>query len=113
MNNAVRVVTWTADQSPLGGEYGTTTVTTLSVAFKYPQDLAVDKNGGLYVADTGNHQVKYLTPGGVVTVVAGTGQQGYANGASPMFSNPRSLALNSTTGILYVGDDSGIRTIKV
>ena len=39
--------------------------------FFWPQSVAVDTSGTVYVADTGNHAIRKITPGGVVTTLAG------------------------------------------
>jgi len=41
----------------------------LEARFRYPVGLAVDERGGVYVADAGNHKVRYLSPEGAVTTV--------------------------------------------
>lgn len=49
--------------------------------FYQPQGLAFDDSGNLYVADSGNHAVRMITPEGVVTTYAGAmGVSGSTNG---------------------------------
>lgn len=43
-----------------------------SARFSGPLGIAVDTAGNVYVADTGNHLIRKITPVGVVTTVAGT-----------------------------------------
>ena len=45
--------------------------------FQNPWDLAVDKNGTIYVADWGNRAVRKISPLGVVATLAGNGSNGY------------------------------------
>ena len=74
--------------------------------FKSPAGLAIDRDGNLYVADTGNHAIRKVTPAGVVTTFAGlAGQSGYANGLSSAarFATPGSVAVD-TAGHVYVAD---------
>ncbi len=37
------------------------------------EGIAADVNGNLYIADAGNHRVRKVTKGGVITTFAGTG----------------------------------------
>jgi len=73
--------------------------------FKQPAGLAIDRDGNLYVADTGNHKIRKVTPAGVVTTFAGAGQSGFANGTASqaLFKEPRGIALIDS-GVLYVAD---------
>ena len=42
-----------------------------------PGNIAVDRNGGLWIADTYNAVVRYVAPNGIITTIAGTGHFGY------------------------------------
>ena len=41
--------------------------------FNYPSDLAVDKDGITYVADTGNNAIRMIFVNGTVITIAGQG----------------------------------------
>jgi len=76
-----------------------------SALFNFPNDVAVDAAGNVYVADYDNHRIRKITPGGVVSTFAGTGQMGATNGpgASAQFRKPRGVAVD-LSGNVYVGD---------
>jgi hypothetical protein len=66
-------------------------------AFSNPEGIAVDTNGNIYIADTGNDRVVELAPSGSVSNV-------WTTGASS-FSEPSALALDGSNN-LYVADAS-------
>ncbi|MBY0010852.1 SMP-30/gluconolactonase/LRE family protein [Paenibacillus typhae] len=86
-----------------------------NAAFNFPKGIALDASGGLWIADSLNHVIRYLK-NGTVTTAAGSpaGNPGYKNGieGSALFNLPYSIAL-SPTGALYVADaeNSVIRKI--
>ena len=41
--------------------------------FNFPNDVAVDHDGNVYVADSGNHTIRKVTPEGQVSTFAGSG----------------------------------------
>jgi alpha-tubulin suppressor-like RCC1 family protein/sugar lactone lactonase YvrE len=74
-------------------------------SFSSPMGLAVDSSGNLYVADSGNHRIRKVTSGGVVTTYAGS-TSGYTNSSSATsarFRNPGGLVIDSA-GVIHVAD---------
>ncbi|MCK9688571.1 gluconolaconase [Scleromatobacter humisilvae] len=73
--------------------------------FDTPSGLALDATGNLYVADTGNHAIRKVTPDGVVTTLAGNGKPGYRDGpgAQAQFDGPMGLAVDAA-GRVIVAD---------
>ena len=41
--------------------------------FASPLGVTVDSSGNIYVADTGNHRIRKITPSGITSTIAGTG----------------------------------------
>ncbi len=97
-----------------GGAPGYTNAASAAAAFRTPAGVAVDANGNVYVADTGNHVIRKITTGGMVTTLAGGGVAGFADGTGTLarFSGPVSVAVDAA-GSVYVADrgNSAIRKI--
>jgi sugar lactone lactonase YvrE len=78
-----------------------------------PVGLGLDQAGNLYVADTGNNTLRFVTPGGTVTTLAGfPGYFGSSDGtgAYASFNIPIGVAVDGS-GNVYVADD-GNSTIR-
>ncbi|RED87618.1 stalk domain-containing protein [Cohnella phaseoli] len=74
-------------------------------AFHSPAGLAVDAKGNVYVADSGNHAIRKITPDGTVSTLAGNGLLGSSDGkgAEAKFHSPADVAIDSK-GNVYVAD---------
>ncbi|MBI5526804.1 MAG: hypothetical protein HY897_10770 [Deltaproteobacteria bacterium] len=85
-----------------------------SANFAAPTGVAVAGNGDVYVADSANNVIRRIS-GGNVTVVAGNGTRGYAegNGTTARFAQPVHLALDAAGTTLYVADYGNHRIRKV
>ncbi|MFI2620070.1 NHL repeat-containing protein [Streptomyces sp. NPDC018584] len=73
----------------------------------HPIDIVTDATGRLYIADCWSHRVRVVSPDGLVTTVAGTGDPGYDDRAAPAAASPlhqpRGVDLDRE-GNLYVAD---------
>jgi gliding motility-associated-like protein len=76
-----------------------------SALFNKPDALIADADNNLYVSDQENHRIRKITPGGIVTTVAGNGTAGSADGisTSASFNNPRGLSID-VAGNIYIAD---------
>lgn len=77
----------------------------MQAAFNTPSGIAIDKQGNLYVADTGNHAIRKISRQGRVTTLAGNGQPGYRDGdsSSAQLNAPLGVAVDAN-GNVYVAD---------
>ena len=74
--------------------------------FNQPWGVVVDATGSVYVADSGNHTIRKITPAGNVSTFAGqAGSAGDADGMGnkARFNTPRNITIDNA-GDLYVGD---------
>jgi sugar lactone lactonase YvrE len=72
-----------------------------------PYGLAFDSQNNLYIADLANYRVRKVTPSGIISTLAGTGNFGYNGDGLPAtktnLDGPVALAV-SPSGILYEVD---------
>jgi sugar lactone lactonase YvrE len=90
----------------LPGSFGIDDGTADGARFYSPTGVAVDSSGNLYVADSMNSTIRKITPGRVVTTLAGTGRaRGNTDGtgAAARFSQPFGVAVDGA-GTVYVTD---------
>lgn len=83
--------------------------------FRLPAGLAVDSDGLVYVADSGNHTIRIMRPSyGLplfVSTLAGTaGARGSQDGTIPRFDTPRALTLGPDHALYII--DQGSRLIR-
>jgi sugar lactone lactonase YvrE len=73
--------------------------------FDRARGLAVDGQGSIYVADSGNRRIRKVTPDGKVMTVAGSGKRGRQDGPSleATFESPTGVAVG-IDGAVYVLD---------
>jgi sugar lactone lactonase YvrE len=104
------VVTTLAGGSTAGSNDGQGTAAT----FNSPNGLAVDLSGTIYVADSYNNKIRKISPGGMVTTLAGSGLTGSADGApaTASFNIPVGITLDQT-GNIYVADSHNKKIRKV
>ncbi len=92
----IRKITFAGNVSTL--KYGNNDVLTLH----YPRGLACDNEGNLYISASGDHCIKKISPGGIITSVAG----------STVLTSPSGIAI-AKNGDIYFSDERLHRIIKI
>ena len=86
-----------------------------SALFDQPEAVAIDSAGNLFIADTGNHRIRKVA-NGMVTTVAGNGEQGFGGDNGPATSaqldSPYGVAVNAA-GDIFIADTGNHRIRKV
>ena len=71
----------------------------------WPSGVAVDADGNVYIVDTENHRVRKVDTEGIITTVAGTGEEGFSGDAEPavraQLNEPNGVAVDEY-GYVYI-----------
>lgn len=82
----------------------------------YPEGVAVGRDGAVYIADTGNHRIRRVTPDGVITSVAGALLPGFTGDGGPAsrarLQDPTGVAVGPD-GTVYIADTGNHRIRRV
>jgi sugar lactone lactonase YvrE len=121
---AIRAIAPNGAVTNLAGRYwdnagGFADGTGTNAFFQEPMDVTLDRSGNLIVADTSNHRIRKVTPTGVVSTVAGSGDTGvwgggYADGSAStaQFHHPYGVVVDAV-GAIYVADKDNQRLRKI
>ncbi len=84
--------------------------------FLSPESFVIAPDGAIYVADTGNHRIRVVSPAGIVSTLAGTGEPGFSGDGGPAVkasvSAPKALLLDGA-GNLYFADSANFRIRRI
>jgi len=106
-NHCIRVIDPEGMVSTLAGvgEAGYRDGPAAQAQFDRPTGVAVDTAGVVYVADLGNNRIRAISPDGMVTTLAGSGERGFEDGLpdQAQFDGPFRLTVDGD-GNIYVVD---------
>ncbi|MBI4764608.1 MAG: carboxypeptidase regulatory-like domain-containing protein [Deltaproteobacteria bacterium] len=81
-----------------------------------PCSVALDDNGNIYISDAVNHRIRKVDTSGIITTVAGNGQQGFSGDGGPaiqaQFNNLRGISVDGV-GNIFLSDRNNERIRKV
>lgn len=116
-NNEIRRVTLDGVVSTIAGatEPGDVDGPGPSARFEHPSGVACDRTGAIYVADSDNNTIREISPGGVVSTLAGSKEAGTVDavGTAARFSKPSGLWYEPSDASLYVIDWGSTNVRKV
>lgn len=108
INNA-GIISTIAGQGFLHAGYSGDGGPALNAKLHLPVDIAVDKNGNLFIAELGNHIIRKIDVNGIISTFAGTGVPGYSGdggrATSAQLYRPFGVAVD-TAGNVYIAEDS-------
>jgi sugar lactone lactonase YvrE len=88
----------------------------ISALMSGPVGVAIDPAGNLFIADSVNNRIRKVTPAGVITTVAGTGDYGFSGDGGPATAAallfPVAVAVDGA-GNLFIADIGNLRVRKV
>jgi pimeloyl-ACP methyl ester carboxylesterase/sugar lactone lactonase YvrE len=78
------------------------------------RDIAVDDDGNVYFTDFENHRIRMVDTAGIITTIAGTGEQGFSGDGGPAtearLNHPTGIALDPKGRITFA--DSGNHRVR-
>lgn len=118
-NHVIRRVDPNGNVSTIAGTAtvaGDTDGPAATAQFRNPAGMVADPSGNLFVAEYSGNRIRKITPGGTVTVFAGspTAVPGAADntGTSATFNGPTGLEIDGSNN-LYVGDYANFKVRKI
>ena len=94
------IITTVAGDAGFSGDGGPASQAQLN----HPEGVAVDAQGNLYIADTGNNRIRKISPDGIIVTIAG-------NGTPAILDAPTGIAVGASGNIFIA--DTGNNRIRV
>lgn len=111
------IISTVAGNGGIGGFTGDSVAATATSLF-YPEGVAVDKYGNVYIADEFNDRVRKVDTNGYIFTIAGDGFVGFTGDGGPATNaqlwHPQDVAVDSMANIYIVDqDNSAIRKVSL
>jgi len=116
LNHSIRKINTSGNVITLAGNgvAGFINGTGSGASFNYPNGVAADASGNIFVADQQNHSIRKVSSSGLVATLAGNGSSATVNGSGTAirFNSPYGLSIDGA-GNLYIAESSGQVVRKV
>jgi uncharacterized protein (TIGR03437 family) len=87
-----------------------------SAALSFPNGVAWDAAGNVYIADSQNHRIRKVNPAGMITTIAGSSPGGFSGdgglAVNALLSSPSGVVVDAA-GNLYIADLGNNRVRKI
>jgi sugar lactone lactonase YvrE len=115
-NNKIRKITPAGVITVLAGSGVQSSVDGIGTeaSFNHPTGIATDVFGNTFVTEGGGYKIRKITPEGIVTTLAGSGNKGSSDGIgiAASFYVPKGIATDAT-GNIYVADGLNNKIRKI
>jgi len=91
-------------------------VSAINAQLRSPRRVAVAPDGTLYIADSTDHRIRRVSPGGIISTYAGIGEPGFSGDGGTAITarldSPSDIALDAA-GNLYISELGNLRVRRV
>lgn len=109
--DAFGIITTVAGNGGTGGYSGDGMAATASM-LNWPEGVAADKAGNIYIADQYNQRVRKVDVAGIITTIAGAGSIGYSGDGGPATDaslyNPADVGVDTSGNVYFVEQDNHV-----
>jgi hypothetical protein len=118
-NQRIRKITTTGIITTIAGDgsigYSGDGGPAIDAQLSYPDDVAVDATGNVYITDQGNNCIRMVDTSGIISTIAGTGTSGYSGDTGPavsaQLSDPIGIKVDQFGNIIFA--DAGNDVVRM